>query len=109
MSELWTPGTAGPHEDLVARIHRQIRRFAQERGIEQAVVELELRGGSRFALDAILPEPGYGFVTIRPHPGDEDVPSELIVPVGQIERIELYAAQDKPAGFGFSVPEPEPG
>ena len=109
MSELWTPGTAGPHEDLVARIHRQIRRFAEEREIEQAVVELELRGGSRFALDAILPEPGYGFVTIRPHPGEEDQPPELIVPVGQIERIELYAAQDKPSGFGFSVPEPEPG
>jgi hypothetical protein len=64
------PGQAGPHEDLVARIHRQIGRFAQERGLEQAVVELELRDGSRFALDAILPEPGYGFV----HAGEPIVP-----------------------------------
>ena len=105
MTDVWTPGQAGPHEDLVARIHRQIGRFAQEREVERAVVELELRDGSRFELDAILPEPGYGFVTIRPHPGDEDLPPELIVPVGLIERIELYAAQDKPSRFGFTLPE----
>jgi hypothetical protein len=105
VSDVWTPGQAGPHEDLVARIHRQIGRFAQERGVERAVVELELRDGSRFELDAILPEPGYGFVTIRPHPGDEDLPPELIVPVALIERIELYAAQDKPSRFGFTLPE----
>jgi hypothetical protein len=102
VSDLWTPGHEGPHEELVDRIHRQIARFARERGIEQAVVELELRDGSRFALDAILPEPGYGFVTIRPHPGDEEVAPELIVPVGMIERIELHAAQDKPSRIGFT-------
>jgi hypothetical protein len=104
VTDLWTPGTAGPHDDLVDRIHRQIARFARERGIERAVVELELRDGSRFVLDAILPEPGYGFVTIRPHPGDEDVAPELIVPVGMIERIELHTAQDEPARLGFAVP-----
>ena len=108
MTDLWTPGQAGPHEDLVDRIHRQVARFARERGIEQAVVELELRDGSRLELDAIQPEPGYGFVTIRPHPGDEDVPSELIIPVGLIQRIELYAQQDKPSRFGFTPPEPSP-
>jgi hypothetical protein len=107
VSDVWTPGKAGPHEDLVARIHRQVERFARERDVERAVVELELRDGSRFELDAILPEPGYGFVTIRPHPGEEDVPPELIVPVGLIERIELYAAQDKPSRLGFTLPEPE--
>ena len=104
MSEVWTPGHAGPHEDLVDRIHAQIRRFAVERELEQAIVELELRDGSRFALDAILPEPGYGFVTIRPHPGDEDVAQELIVPVGLIGRIELRAAPDEPSRLGFSLP-----
>jgi hypothetical protein len=103
MSDLWTPGQAGPHEGLVDRIHRQVARFARERGIEQAVVELELRDGSRFELDAILPEPGYGFVTIRPHPGAEDAPSELIVPVGLIQRIELYSSHDKPSRVGFSA------
>jgi hypothetical protein len=105
VSDLWTPGNAGPHQELVDRIHRQIARFAREREIEQAVVELELRDGSRLELDAILPEPGYGFVTIRPHPGD-DIPSELILPVGMIERIELYTAHDKPSRLGFNVPEP---
>jgi hypothetical protein len=105
--DVWTPGNAGPHEDLVGRIHSQIRRFATEREIEQAVVEVELRDGSRFELDALLAEPGYGFVTIRPHPGDEDVPPELIIPVALIGRIELHAAQDKPSRLGFSVPEPE--
>jgi hypothetical protein len=105
MSEVWTPGKSGPDEEFVARIHSQIRRFAQERGLDRAVVELELRDGSRFALDAILPEPGYGFVTIRPHPADEDVPPELIIPVAMIERIELYSAQDKPSRLGFALPE----
>jgi hypothetical protein len=104
VTDLWTPGKEGPHEDLVDRIHRQIARFARERGIQQAVVELELRDGSRLALDAILPEPGYGFVTIRPHPGEEDAATELIVPIGLIQRIELYASQDKPSQLGFSVP-----
>jgi hypothetical protein len=104
VADLWTPGQAGPHQDLVDRIHRQVARFARERGIEQAVVELELRDGSRFELDAILPEPGYGFVTIRPHPGGEEVPPELIVPVGLIQRIELHTAQEKPSAFGFAVP-----
>jgi hypothetical protein len=104
VTELWTPGEAGPHEEFVARVHAQIRRFALERGLEQAVVEIELRDGARFDLDAILAEPGYGFVTIRPHPGEEDVPPELIIPVGMIERIELHAAHDKPSRLGFSLP-----
>jgi hypothetical protein len=105
VTDLWTPGKAGPQDELVVRIHRQIARFAGERQIEQPVVEVELRGGSRFELEALLPEPGYGFVTIRTHTGDDDVPAELIVPIGLIERIELYAAQDKPSAFGFSAPE----
>ena len=105
MTDLWTPGQPGPHEDLVERIQRQVARFARERGIERAVVELELRDGSRFELDAILPEPGYGFVTIRPHPGEDDIPSELILSVAMIERIELYASHDKPSRFGFTPTE----
>jgi hypothetical protein len=63
VSQLWIPGAEGPHDDFVARIHRQIGRFAQERGISQAAVEIELRDGWRFVVDALLPEPGYGFVT----------------------------------------------
>jgi len=103
VSQLWTPGAEGPHDDFVARIHRQIRRFAQERGIEQAAVEVELRDGWRFVVDALLPEPGYGFVTIRPHQGEAELPPEVIVPIGAIQRIELYEAFDTPSHIGFSL------
>jgi len=43
----------------VRRIHRQIARFAEAHGLEQAMVEVELRDGSRHVLDTISPEPGH--------------------------------------------------
>jgi hypothetical protein len=104
MPDVWTPGMAGPHEDFVARLHREIERFAREREIEQAVVEVELRDGSRFMLERLSPEPGYGFITLAPAPG-EDVPNELIVPITGIARIELTMAADAPERFGFSLPD----
>lgn len=106
MAELWLPGMEGPHDDFVARLHRSIERFATEHDIEKAVVELELRDGSRYTLERLSPEPGYGFVTIAPVAG-EDAPGELIVPVAAIARIELSATPDKPERFGFSVPPGE--
>ena len=99
---LWVPGWAGPLDDLVDRIHRRVEEFATEAGVEQAFVEIELADGARYALVSLAATPGYGFVTIRPHPGD-DVPDELIVPVGSIRRIELSRAGDQPARLGFSV------
>ncbi|MDQ4081957.1 MAG: hypothetical protein M3123_03600 [Actinomycetota bacterium] len=104
MPEIWQPGVAAPSDDLVARIHREIGRFTEKRGIPAAVVVVELHGGSRFAVDAISPEPGYGFFTICPHP-DEDVPGEVIVPVGGIARIELHASAEEEPKLGFSLPE----
>jgi len=103
MPELWVPGYAGPADDLVDRIHRRIEQFAREAGIEQASVEVELADGARYAVESLAAEPGYGFVTIRPHPTD-DVPGEVIVPVGSIKRIELSAAVDERTQLGFSVP-----
>ena len=103
MPELWVPGYAGPADDLVGRIHRRIEQFASEAGIEQASVEVELADGARYAVESLTAEPGYGFVTIRPHPTD-DVPGEVIVPVGSIKRIELSAAADERTQLGFSVP-----
>jgi hypothetical protein len=107
--ELWIPGLAGPHEDFVQRLLRQIERFAREREIEQAAVELELRDGSRFRLGGVLPEPGFGFITIVPHDEqrarEDDVPGELVVPIGLIERIEIYEAHEQRGRFGFSLPE----
>jgi len=106
MPELWVP-SSGPYEDFVNRIHRQIERFAEQAGVEQAFVEVELADGSRFALESLSPEPGYGLVTIRPHPRSvetEDLPEAVIVPFGFIRRIDLRRAEEQRASFGFSVP-----
>jgi hypothetical protein len=103
MPDLWTPGMAGPLEDLVARIHRRIEAFAAEHGVE-AMVEAELADGSLHRLESITAEPGFGFVTLRPLPGDE--PRELIVPLGAIRQLTLSKAE--PARrLGFVVPPAE--
>jgi hypothetical protein len=101
--DLWVPGFAGPLDDLVDRIHRRIERFAEEAKVGQASVEIELVDGVRYAVESLAAEPGYGFVTIRPHPSD-DAPGELIVPIGAIKRIELSAAAEERTQLGFSVP-----
>ena len=104
MGELWLPGVSGPHEELVARLHRLIERFAAEQKIERAVVEVELADDSRFALDGIEAEPGFGFVTLRPHPDeDEELPGQMIVPLGSIRRIELYAREEARQRLGFTL------
>ena len=104
MPDLWVPGFAGPLDDLIDRIHRRIERYAEEAGVEQAFVEVELVDGVRYAVESLAAEPGYGFITIKPHPGD-GTPAELIVPIGSIRRIELSAAAEQRTALGFSVPE----
>src|SRR3954452_5196193 len=99
--ELWVPGFAGPLDDLVDRIHRKVESFAQEAGVERAFVEVELADGARYVVESLSAEPGYGFVTIHPHPKD-DVPGEVIVPIGSIKRIELSKAGDERGRLGFS-------
>lgn len=97
---------AGPHEEFVAGVHRCIARFTEAEGVPQAFVQVELADGSRFTLHSISPDPGFGFVTIRPHPEDRlESPGELIVPVGSIRRIELDRAEAQRARLGFSLPE----
>jgi hypothetical protein len=95
---------AGPHEDFVERLHRQIERFAREREIERAYVEVELRDGLRFALERVSPEPGYGFITLTPQAEQEDVPEQLVVPIGGIARIEFTRAEEERSRLGFSLP-----
>jgi hypothetical protein len=103
--ELWVPGVEGPHDEFVDRVHRQVERFARERSVKRVSVEVELDGGGRFALDTLTPEPGYGFVTLRPHPVDDpEVPDELIVPLASIKRIELDDAEEQRTPFGFRSP-----
>jgi hypothetical protein len=104
MSELWIPGGALDIDDFVRRIHQQIARFAEAHGLEQAMVEVELRDGSRHVLDTISPEPGYGFVTLRPHAKDDDERQELVVPLASVTQIRISPAEKEPQ-FGFALPE----
>ena len=106
VTELWTPGVAGPHDDFVARLHRLIERFAERHRVQKAVVTLELHAGARFDVSAIASEPGYGFVSVCPH-GDEEAPGELVLPIGSIARIELRTAEEEEPKLGFSVPDPD--
>jgi hypothetical protein len=102
-AELWVPGFAGPLDQLVERVHRRIEQFAHEQEVDQAHVEVELADGARYAVESLVAEPGYGFVTIRPHPGD-DTPAEVIVPIGSIKRIELSKAAEERGRLGFALP-----
>lgn len=102
MPELWIPGMAGPLDELVARIHRRIASFATEHELEQAQVEAELYDGALLRLSTISAEPGYGFITLVPHPEDGE-PQELIVPLGSIRRLTLSRAEPE-SPIGFSLP-----
>jgi hypothetical protein len=106
--QLWLPGVEGPQDDFVERLHRQIERFAREHRVERISVEIELDGGARFHVDTVSPEPGYGFVTLRPHPVDDpEIPDEVILPIASIRRIELDDAQEQRTPFGFTLPAGE--
>ena len=106
MPELWTPVSEGPHAAFVDRLHRTIARFGEVMGVAKPLVEVELADMSRFQLDKIEPEPGFGMVTIYVHAAHEaDAPDALVIPIGTIRRIELRAAPDeRVARFGFTVP-----
>ena len=109
MPELWIPGAAEPSlDDFVARVHRQIERFTAGHRADETLVEVELADGERFALQALSPEPGYGFVTLAVH-AEEASPQQLIVPVNAIRRISLGPAEAERASLGFSLPPTERG
>ena len=103
MPELWVPGFAGPLDDLVERIHRRIEQLAEEAKVARPFVEVELADGARYSIESLSAEPGYGFVTLRPH-AEDDVPDEVIVPIGSIKRVELSRAAEERGRLGFSLP-----
>ena len=104
MPELWVPGVAEPSaEGFIDRLHAQIERFAQALPGGEAQVEIELRDGSMLPLESILPEPGYGFVTLRPHSSETE---EVVIPIAAIARLRL-APPAQHAPFGFSGPAPQ--
>ena len=109
MPDLWIPGASQPSmDDFVDRIHKQVQRFAEERGVAEASMEVELHDGAVFHVRSLSPEPGFGFVTLCPY--DEEDPAagvttQLIVPVGSLRRITLAATEAPHAQFGFALPE----
>ena len=105
MPDLWTPVAELPHEAFVDRLHRAIASFAESSGVEKPVVEVELADRSRFTLERIEPEPGFGMVTLYVTDARDDAPDALIVPIGSLRRIELSKSpDDRIQRFGFSVP-----
>jgi hypothetical protein len=103
VSDVWTP--RGPSaDDFVARVHQQVARFAERHGALQAKVEVELRDGALLVLDRISGEPGYGFVTLCPHPETDRDREELIVPLASVAQIRISSAEEEPR-FGFALPD----
>jgi hypothetical protein len=107
MSQLWTPGMAGPVQEVVKRIHRRIESFRDEHGLTEVAVSVELFDGSLHRLASLSEEPGFGFVTLRPH-YDEGEPHELIVPLGAVREIRLGVSEPEQR-LGFSGPPETPG
>ena len=96
------PGAAEPSLDVfVDRVHRQIGRYTATHAAERSHVEVELADGERFAIESLSGEPGYGFLTLTVHAGEQ-----LIVPVGSIRRISLGPA-DEAKKPGFALPQEE--
>jgi hypothetical protein len=102
--ELWVPGAAAPSlEDFVERLNKSVERFAREHAEGRAAVEVELADGALLQLVSVLPEPGYGFVTLCPHAGEGEPPEHVIVPVGAIRELRLRVAEERPHfSFGFA-------
>ena len=102
MPELWTPGMAGPLDQLVERILRRVEAFKASQALDEVGVEVELHDGSLHRLASISAEPGFGFITLTPHPEDGE-PEELIVPLGAVGRIRIGRVEPEQQ-LGFSVP-----
>ena len=103
-THVWTPGVAGPLDEFVGRLTRMVSAFAQEHGLEQAEVYVELVDGSRHTLATTSAEPGFGFFSFTPHGEDSDAPRKLIVPIGAVRSIEI-SAPDPERPFGFVADE----
>ena len=107
MPDLWTPNAELPHEAFIERLHKAIASFAEAGGVEKPIVEVELADRSRFVLERIEPEPGFGMVTLYVTDARDDAPDAIIVPIGSLRRIELRTAPEKAESIGFSVPAPK--
>jgi hypothetical protein len=105
MSAIWTPGAAGPLDEFVSRLSRLAADFAQENGLKQSQVCVELVDGSRHTLATTSPEPGFGFFSFTPHHEEGDEPRRLIVPIGAVRAIEISPPDPERPHLGFAVGE----
>jgi hypothetical protein len=101
-THLWTPGAAGPLDELIARVTRIVAAFASEHGLEQAEVRIELADGSVHVVESITPEPGFGFFSFTPHAAEGGEPRRVIVPIGVVRSIDV-SPPDPERPFGFVV------
>jgi len=104
MTQIWTPGAAGPLDEFVARLTRMVATFAQANDLSEAEVRLELADGSRYLLESAAPEPGFGFFCFTPHRDEDDEPKQIVVPIGAVKLIEI-STPDPERPFGFSPSE----
>jgi hypothetical protein len=102
-TQIWTPGAAGPLDELVGRMTRMVQAFMQEHELEQVEVRIELADGSHYVLERIEPEPGFGFLSFVPHREAGEEPRRLVVPIGFVKLIEI-SAPDPAQTFGFTPP-----
>ena len=104
MPDLWTPVAEMPHQAFVDRLHKAITSFAEANNVEKPVVEVELADNTRWILEHIESEPGFGMVTLYVTEARDDAPEALIVPIGSLRRIELRTAPERAETFGFNFP-----
>ena len=94
---------AGPLDELVKRILRRAEVFKEEHEIDEVEVRIELIDGSLHRLQTLSAEPGFGFVSFRPHDGD---PEEVIVPLGAVREIRIgLPGPEQALGFAGSPPD----
>ena len=99
--QAWVPGGG---DELVPRVQEAVAAFLEDTGAPRAWVLVELEDGARLPLEALLEDPGNGFVTLVPHREDEEEPERVMVPVRSIRRIELARAEAQRERLGFVGP-----
>jgi hypothetical protein len=92
---------AGPLDELVKRILRRVDLFKEEHSLDDVQVSIELMDGSLHRLKTLSPEPGFGFISFRPHDADEQ--EEVIVPLGAVREIRIGSPEsEQRLGFAGS-------
>ena len=91
---------AGPLDEFISRVTRMVAEFAQEHGLEQAELRIELADGSRYLVATTVADPGFGFFSITTHRVEGEEPRRVIVPIGAVKAIEI-SAPDPERRVGF--------